>query len=147
MMRVLRVRHLTTRARAVPPQPSKHGGRDHLDVSRQEQPASPRKTRSGDASLASSWKLFPVSITGRNVRPRSRASSAGGVASARRADGQLRRRFRGGHIVLQVTGNRVVVYILSLNHAEPPLLYSALEKLPPRRSDSQSTMIMHKRSG
>ena len=36
-------------------------------------------------------KLFPVSTAGRNVRPRSRASSAGGVASARRADGQLGR--------------------------------------------------------
>ena len=77
---MMRVRRLLTRACPAPSRPSKHGGRDHLDVSRQEQPASPSKTRSGDVSLASSLNVFPVSTTGRKVPPPATAKNAAPLA-------------------------------------------------------------------
>ncbi|KAF8268543.1 hypothetical protein EI94DRAFT_1727509 [Lactarius quietus] len=63
-----------------PSRPSKHGGRDHLDGSRQEQPASPSKARFSDASLASSLNVFPVSSAGRKVPPPAAAKNAAPLA-------------------------------------------------------------------
>ncbi|KAH9024811.1 kinase-like protein [Lactarius pseudohatsudake] len=63
-----------------PSRPSKHGGRDPLDVSRQEVPASPSKARYSDASLASSLNVFPVSSTGRKVAPPAAAKNAAPLA-------------------------------------------------------------------
>ena len=124
-MRVLRVRRLMTRACAVPLRPSKHGGHDHLNVSRPEQRASPSKTHSGGASLVPSLKLFTVSTTGRKVPPPATAKNPVPLvlplpAVLRQPEGQMDNwddNFEEGISFSKLQGNCVVVYILLLNHA------------------------------
>ncbi|KAI0299616.1 hypothetical protein BC826DRAFT_932423 [Russula brevipes] len=67
-----------------PSRPSKHGGRDRLDVARQELPASPIKPRFNEspspAALASSLSVFPVSSAARKVVPPATAKNAAPLA-------------------------------------------------------------------
>ena len=150
---MMRVRRLFTRACPAPSRPSKHGGRDHLDVSRQEQPASPSKTRSGDASLASSLNVFPVSSAGRKVPPPATAKNAAPLALPlpavlRQPEEQTDNwddDFEEGISFSKLQGNRAVVNILRLI----TLNYSYTQhwkSRPLRRSASQNTMIMQRRS-
>ena len=117
-----------------PSRPSKHGGRDHLDVSRQEQPASPSKARFSDASLASSLNVFPVSSTGRKVPPPAPAKNAAPLALPlpavlRQPEEQTDNwddDFEEGISFSKLQGIRAVVYLLAILYAYP--LRSALEK-------------------
>ena len=154
MMRVLRVRRLMTRACAVPSRPSKHGGRDHLNVSRQEQHASPNKTLSGDPSLVI-IEIIPCVYRwkeGRCLHPRLRRTLCLSRflfrqhcvnPKNRRTTGTTisRRAYRSPSYKVIV---RLYIFfrLITLNH-----LYSALESRPLRRSNHQSTTMMHKRSG
>ena len=151
----LRVRRLTTRACAVPSRPSKHGGRDHLNVSRQEQRASPSKKHSRDASLVSSLKIFPVSTAGRKVPPPATAKNAAPLALPllavlRQPEGQTDNwddHFEEGISFLKLRYKVIVQSYIFFRLITLNLLYSALERCPLRRSNRQSTTMMHKRSG
>jgi serine/threonine protein kinase len=67
-----------------PSRPSKHGGRNHLDVARQESPASPIKPRfsepSSPVALASSLSALPGSSAARKVVPPAAAKNAAPLA-------------------------------------------------------------------
>ncbi|KAI0247582.1 hypothetical protein BJV78DRAFT_906498 [Lactifluus subvellereus] len=67
-----------------PSRPSKHGGRDHLDVARQELPVSPIKARFSESSspvaLASSLSAHPASSVARKVAPPAAAKNAAPLA-------------------------------------------------------------------
>ncbi|KAH9952501.1 hypothetical protein BC827DRAFT_1159698 [Russula dissimulans] len=67
-----------------PSRPSKHGGRDYLDIARQEFPPSPSKSRSNESSspvvLASSLNVFPTSSAAWKVVPPAAAKNAAPLA-------------------------------------------------------------------
>ena len=75
---------LTNSFPPAPSRPSKHNGREHLDIARQEAPASPIKPRFNEASspaaLASSLSVFPTSSAARKVVPPAATKNAAPLA-------------------------------------------------------------------